>query len=66
MIAVGPVFSLYLQVTIGNGVEKRGVIQAVWHSKTLQGKFPPGVLFDGNKLAWYVLKLPSWFHNSPR
>ena len=45
-----------LQVTIGNGAEKRGVINAVWNSKGVQSKFPPGVLFDGNKLAWYVLR----------
>ena len=41
-----------VQVTIGNGAESRGLVKAVWHSKTVQTKFPPGVLFDGNKLAW--------------
>ena len=40
------------QVTIGGGSENRGLVNAVWRSKTVQSKFPPGVLFDGNKLAW--------------
>ena len=47
-------------------MEKRGVIQAVWNSKTVQGKFPPGILFDGNKLAWYVHSLGFSHFNAHR
>lgn len=41
-----------LQVVVGNGIEKRIVIKKAWESKAVQGKFPAGIIFDGNKLAW--------------
>lgn len=39
-------------VLIGNGSEKRIVIQKVWDSKTRQEKLGKDFIFDGNKLAW--------------
>lgn len=40
------------QVVVGSGVEKRIVVRKAWGSHDVQSKFPPGVIFDGNKLAW--------------
>ncbi|KXT16422.1 hypothetical protein AC579_5117 [Pseudocercospora musae] len=39
-------------VQIGSGVEKRGVVNAVWNSKKVQAELGAGAIFDGNKLAW--------------
>ncbi|KAI4149004.1 MAG: hypothetical protein LQ341_001433 [Variospora aurantia] len=44
-------------VVVGNGQEKRGLIQAAWQSKQLNSRLPGGTrewLFDGNTLAWSV------------
>lgn len=42
-----------MQVIIGKGdVEKRALVQAVWHCDSLQKQLGPGWLFDGNRLAW--------------
>ncbi len=52
----------HIQVQIGNGAEKRGLIKTVWECKQLEQKLPGGRndwLFDGNKLAWYVTGLSS-------
>lgn len=42
------------QVLVGSGVEKRGLIKKVWHSKAIQSKLPSpqSWIFDGNALAW--------------
>lgn len=37
---------------IGSGVEKRGLIKAVWASKAIQEKLGKGFIFDGNKIGW--------------
>ncbi|KAI9798585.1 MAG: hypothetical protein M1833_004722 [Piccolia ochrophora] len=40
-------------VLIGSGTEKRGLIQKVWDSKTVQAKLNhPSWIFDGNRIAW--------------
>lgn len=41
-----------VQVNIGNGLEKRAVIQKVWNSKTRETKVGKNFIFDGSKLAW--------------
>ena len=51
----------FLQVMIGNGVEKRGLIAKVWQSKAVQQELgkggPGGFIFDKNKLAWSLKKI---------
>jgi eukaryotic translation initiation factor 2C len=42
-------------VAVGKGDEKRGTIKAMWESKAVQKELGPGWIFDGNKLAWYVI-----------
>lgn len=39
-------------VLIGNGIEKKGVVKAVWESKAVQDAVGAFTIFDGNKLAW--------------
>jgi eukaryotic translation initiation factor 2C len=39
-------------VLIGSGVEKRGLIMAIWESKLLKDELGSGWVFDGNRLAW--------------
>ncbi|KAI5204824.1 Piwi-domain-containing protein [Aureobasidium subglaciale] len=40
------------QVMVGTGAEKRGLIKAVWASKTTKEQLGNGWIFDGNSLAW--------------
>ncbi|DAA78333.1 TPA_exp: Uncharacterized protein A8136_4309 [Trichophyton benhamiae CBS 112371] len=44
-------------VMIGNGAEKRVVMQKVWDSKTRKSKLSRDFIFDGSKLAWSMTKL---------
>ncbi|PGH18113.1 hypothetical protein AJ79_00741 [Helicocarpus griseus UAMH5409] len=44
-------------VHIGNGAEKRVVVQKVWNSKTRRAKVGANFIFDGNKLAWSLVPL---------
>ncbi|MCJ1471702.1 hypothetical protein MMC13_000342, partial [Lambiella insularis] len=46
-------------ILIGSGVEKRGLIMAVWESKILQGQIGPDWVFDGNRLGWHLDKFPA-------
>lgn len=39
-------------VVIGNGAEKPIVNRKVWASKSRKNATGPGIIFDGNKLAW--------------
>ncbi|KAA6409085.1 MAG: eukaryotic translation initiation factor 2c [Lasallia pustulata] len=39
-------------VHIGTGVEKRGLISAVWASNAVKTVIGHGWIFDGNKIAW--------------
>ncbi|KAL6721013.1 Protein argonaute [Lecanora helva] len=39
-------------IVIGSGVEKRGLINAIWKSEAVQEKIGQGFIFDGNKLGW--------------
>ncbi|KAI5361410.1 Putative PAZ domain, Piwi domain, ribonuclease H-like superfamily, argonaute, linker 1 [Septoria linicola] len=39
-------------VMIGNGIEKRGLIDKVWNSKAVKAEMGNFTVFDGNKLAW--------------
>lgn len=45
-----------IQINIGNGAEKMGLIKAVWESRTVQGRLQAigkdQLLWDGNKIAW--------------
>ncbi|KAI2385546.1 Protein argonaute [Ophidiomyces ophidiicola] len=45
-------------VLIGNGAEKRAVLDKVWNSKVRQEKLGKFWIFDGNKLAWSTTQLP--------
>ncbi|OQO08033.1 hypothetical protein B0A48_06826 [Cryoendolithus antarcticus] len=40
------------EVLVGNGVEKRGLVRAVWECATVQNTLGKGFIFDGNRLAW--------------
>ncbi|KAK2871848.1 hypothetical protein FQN49_002759 [Arthroderma sp. PD_2] len=44
-------------VMIGNGAEKRIVMQKVWDSKARKSKLSRDFIFDGSKLAWSLTKL---------
>ncbi|WEW55192.1 Protein argonaute [Emydomyces testavorans] len=44
-------------VLIGNGAEKRAVLDKVWNSKIRKNKLGRFWIFDGNKLAWSTTKL---------
>ena len=44
-------------VVIGNGSEKRPVIRKAWDSNTRKQATGPGIIFDGNKLAWSLKDL---------
>ncbi|KAK2754064.1 hypothetical protein FQN54_007233 [Arachnomyces sp. PD_36] len=44
-------------IHIGNGVEKRPVIQKVWDSNVRKTKVGQAFIFDGNKLAWSMIDL---------
>ena len=44
-------------VVIGNGSEKRPVIRKAWESETRKKATGPGIIFDGNKLAWSIKDL---------
>ena len=44
-------------VNIGNGAEKRVVINKVWNSKARRDRTGPRILFDGNKLAWSATQM---------
>ncbi|KAE9369735.1 Piwi-domain-containing protein [Stipitochalara longipes BDJ] len=49
-------------INIGNGAEKKGKIMAVWMSRAVQERLKqispgPSLLWDGNKLLWYVLMI---------
>ncbi|KAF3491565.1 eukaryotic translation initiation factor 2c [Arthroderma uncinatum] len=44
-------------VMIGNGDEKRVVIQKVWDSNARKSKLGRDFIFDGSKLAWSLTKL---------
>ncbi|KAM5430707.1 Protein argonaute [Microsporum canis] len=44
-------------VMIGNGAEKRVVMQKVWDSKARKSKLSRDFIFDGSKLAWSLTKL---------
>ncbi|KAK1069214.1 Protein argonaute [Friedmanniomyces endolithicus] len=39
-------------VIIGNGTEKRGLMNKVWQSKAIRAALSTGWIYDGNKLAW--------------
>ncbi|KAK0345141.1 Protein argonaute [Friedmanniomyces endolithicus] len=39
-------------VIIGNGTEKRGLMNKVWQSKAIRAALGTGWIYDGNKLAW--------------
>ena len=39
-------------VTVGDNIDKRGLIQKVWDSSRVRTALKPGWIFDGNKLAW--------------
>ncbi|KAE9972193.1 hypothetical protein BLS_004152 [Venturia inaequalis] len=52
-----PVYQYDVQVH-GNSSDKRIVIDKVWNSKTIKSKLDPSWIFDGNKLAWSLTKLP--------
>ncbi|TID14019.1 Piwi-domain-containing protein [Venturia nashicola] len=56
---IKPVYQYDVQI-IGGAVDslKRMVIGKVWHSKTIKSKLDPSWIFDGNKLAWSLTKLP--------
>lgn len=41
-----------LQISIGTGAEKRGLIKGVWESKSVKSVIGPGFIFDGNKIGW--------------
>lgn len=43
-----------MQINIGTGAEKRGLIKGVWESKSVKDVIGPGFIFDGNKIGWYV------------
>jgi eukaryotic translation initiation factor 2C len=54
-VDVLPTSKVYqFDVQIGSGVEKRGLIKAVWNSKAMKNALSggDGFIFDGNKLAW--------------
>jgi eukaryotic translation initiation factor 2C len=44
-------------VIIGSGAEKRIVQQKVWQSKARREKTGPGMIYDGNRLAWSLTQL---------
>ena len=46
------------KILIGSGVEKRGLIKAVWESSTVQQAVGQAFIFDGNKLGWLVSTSP--------
>lgn len=41
------------KVTVGDGTAKRALIKKVWNSNARKMKLQK-IIFDGNKLAWYV------------
>lgn len=41
-----------LQVLIGSGAEKRGLIKTVWESQAIKNAIGKGFIFDGNKIGW--------------
>jgi eukaryotic translation initiation factor 2C len=52
---IHPLTASLSQILIGNGAEKRGLIDKVWKSRTVQQRitaFSPYWLWDGNKIAW--------------
>jgi eukaryotic translation initiation factor 2C len=44
-------------VTIGDGAEKKAVMNMVWNSSTRANATGPEIIWDGNKLAWSVKKM---------
>lgn len=46
-----------MQVHIGNGAEKSAIIKKVWNSNARKNALRQ-IIFDGQKLAWYVLQYP--------
>ena len=43
------------KIVIGSGAEAKGLNRAVWASKTVKDEtapYQPGLIFDGNRLAW--------------
>lgn len=42
----------WLQINIGSGAEKRGLIKGIWESKSIKDVIGPGFIFDGNKIGW--------------
>jgi eukaryotic translation initiation factor 2C len=52
-----PVFQYDISL-IGDSADKRMVVAKVWGSKTVKSKLDPSWIFDGNKLAWSLTKLP--------
>ena len=49
-VPTDPVYQF--DVMIGNGMEKRGLIDKVWKSQAVQAQLGKGYIYDGNKLAW--------------
>ncbi|KAG5287396.1 eukaryotic translation initiation factor 2c [Histoplasma capsulatum G186AR] len=55
-----PTKSVYqYDVHIGNGAEKRAIVQKVWNSRARKATVGAKFIFDGNKLAWSLVRLPS-------
>ncbi|KPI41777.1 Protein argonaute [Cyphellophora attinorum] len=44
-------------VTIGDGAEKKAVMNLVWNSSTRANATGPEIIWDGNKLAWSLKKM---------
>ncbi|GME33790.1 Eukaryotic translation initiation factor 2 [Neofusicoccum parvum] len=56
-----PTSNIYqYDVIVGSGTEKRGLVMAIWESKTLKSKLGKGWLFDGNKIAWSLNKIANF------
>ncbi|OQO01680.1 hypothetical protein B0A48_12717 [Cryoendolithus antarcticus] len=49
------------EVLIGSGTEKRGLVRAIWESKTVQDALGKGFIFDGNRLAWSLKSIDREF-----
>ncbi|KAF6219194.1 hypothetical protein HO133_005019 [Letharia lupina] len=57
-----PTINIYqYDIVIGNGAEKRGLIQAVWASKKVKSEisqYGPGFIFDVSHLGWATSQKP--------
>ncbi len=43
-----------LQIIIGSGQEKRGLVNAIWNSKIAKAKLDNSFIFDGKAIGWSV------------